>query len=297
MAFLILTVGLIAMLMLGVPAAFSMILSSLFLLGAERGFAAIPHAMVAHRVVYGMDSFPLLAVPLFILVGQLMNESGVTERIFNFAKACVGHKKGGLAYVNVLASVIFAGMSGSATADAAGLGAIEIKAMTEDGYDLDFSVGVTAGSSLIGPVIPPSIPVVLYAILAGVSVNKLLIAGIVPGLLMAVAFMIYVGIRSRAANYPSHPRATLGEFWAALKGAFLPLLTPAILIGGILSGAFTATEAAGVAALYSTVLFLVYNKWSWAKLVRVYRDAVRTSSGIMFVLASAQIYSTLVFSA
>jgi len=294
MAFLILTVGLIVMLMLGIPAAFSMILSSLVLLGAERGFTAIPHAMVAHRVAYGMDSFPLLAVPLFILVGQLMNESGVTERIFNFAKACVGHKKGGLAYVNVLASVIFAGMSGSATADAAGLGAIEIKAMTEDGYDLDFSVGVTAGSSLIGPVIPPSIPVVLYAILAGVSVNKLLIAGIVPGLLMAVAFMIYVGIRSRISNYPAHPRATIGEFWAALKGAFFPLLTPAILIGGILSGAFTATEAAGVAALYSTVLFLVYNKWSWAKLVRVYRDAVRTSSGIMFVLASAQIYSTLV---
>ena len=149
MAFLILSVGLIAMLMLGVPAAFSMILSSLVLLGAERGLQP-SHAMVAHRVAYGMDSFPLLAVPLFILVGQLMNESGVTERIFNFAKACVGHKKGGLAYVNVLASVIFAGMSGSATADAAGLGAIEIKAMTEDGYDLDFSVGVTAGSSLIG---------------------------------------------------------------------------------------------------------------------------------------------------
>jgi tripartite ATP-independent transporter DctM subunit len=294
MPLFILTVGLIVILLLGIPAAYSMILSSMVLLGLERGFANIPHAMIAQRVFNGMDSFPLLAVPLFILVGQLMNDAGVTDRIFNFAKVFVGHFRGGLAHVNIVASLIFAGMSGSAVADAAGLGAIEIKAMTDEGYDLDFSVGVTASSSLIGPIIPPSIPVVLYAVLAGVSVTRLLIAGFIPGLIMTACLMGYVIYRAHKTEYPVRPRATMKEFQKAFKEAFFPILTPLILVGGIVSGVFTATEAAGVAALYALILFLFYKKFSLPALLKVFKDTTKTSANVMFILAAAQIYSTLV---
>jgi tripartite ATP-independent transporter DctM subunit len=292
--FIVLTVGLVILLLVGIPAAFSLIMSSTILLGIQRGFDQLPYGMIAQRVVYGIDSFPLLAVPLFVFVGQLMNEAGVTERIFSFAKTIVGHLRAGLAHVNIVASLIFAGMSGSSVADAAGLGAVEIKAMTDNGYDLDFSVGVTAGSALIGPILPPSIPVVLYAILANVSVTKLLIAGIIPGFLMAACLMGYVYIRARKSDYPVSPRADFRTFWASFKRAFFPLLTPIILVGGIVGGIFTATEAAGVASVYALILFLIYSSLNWKLLINLIQKTVLTSCGIMFVLASAQLYSTMV---
>lgn len=288
------TVVLMIFLIVGIPAAFSLLLSCILLYVAQRGLGAIPYSMVAHRVVYGLDSFPLLAIPLFILVGQLMNTSGITDRIFNFARACVGHFRAGLAHVNVLASLIFAGMSGSAVADAAGLGAIEIKAMKDEGYDEEFSVGVTAGSALIGPILPPSIPVVLYAIFAKVSVNRLLIAGFIPGLLMAACLMIYVSIIAKKRNYPVHDKANIHEFWATLKKAFFPLLTPVILVGGIITGIFTATEAAAVASLYSVILFLVYTKGAFSSLLLVFQRSIIISSGLLIILAAAQLYSSLV---
>lgn len=294
MALLILIVGLAIFILIGMPVVFSIILSSSLLLGIERGFSNLPSGLIAQRIVYGIDSFPLLAVPLFILVGQLMNYSGISTHIFALANTMVGHMKVGLAHVNIIASMIFAGMSGSATADAAGLGAVEIKAMTDAGYDLDFSVGVTAGSALIGPILPPSIPVVLYAILADVSVSKLLIAGIVPGVLMGVSLMIFARIVGNKRGYPVQPKANIRLFFRAFKRAFFPLLTPIILVGGILSGIFTATESAAVAALYSIVLFLFYTGWSWKKLLNVIRKSAKISATIMFLLASAKLFSTLV---
>src|SRR5690625_2422021 len=197
MTALVLTLCLVGLLIIGVPAAFSLVLAPWLYLLLTRGWDAVPYEMLAQRTVYGLDSFPLLAIPLFLFVGRISNESGLTHRLFDFANALVGHFRAGLAHVNVLASVIFAGMSGAATADAAGLGSIEIEAMTKNGYDLDFSAAVTAASSLIGPIIPPSIPVVLYAILAQESVNALLIARIIPGLLMAVSLMLFIMYQTR----------------------------------------------------------------------------------------------------
>jgi len=294
MALFILIIVLIFLLIFGLPVAFGLILSPTILLGIQRGFLELPHSFIAQRVTYGIDNFTLLAVPLFILVGQVMNSSGITERIFDFTKTLVGHMKVGLAHVNIIASLIFAGMSGAATADAAGLGAVEIKAMTEEGYDLDFSVGVTAGSSIIGPIMPPSIPVLMYAILANVSATRLLMAGIVPGIIMAISLMIYSRIIGAKRNYPIQDRATLKEFIYAFKKAFFPLLTPIILIGGILSGVFTATEAAAVAAAYSIIFFLIYTSFDYKKLIRVIRKSAKLSAAIMFILTCAQLFQTMV---
>ena len=177
-----------------------------------------------------------------------MNTSGVTRRIFNFADCLVGHIQGGLGHANVVASMIFAGMSGAAVADAAGLGTIEIEAMKEGGYDVDFSAAITAASSTIGPIIPPSLPMIIYGVLANTSVGGLFIGGVIPGFLMGLSLMIYVYVYARNKNYPHHAFPKLREFFNAFQDAFLSLLTPVILLGGIFSGMFTPTEAAAVAA-------------------------------------------------
>ena len=188
--------GLIA---LGAPVAVALALPSLVFILLE---GRVPDIVVMHRMINGVDSFPLLAVPFFILAGNLMNTAGITNRIYDFAKALVGWMRGGLGQVNIGGSVIFAGMSGTAVADAGGLGTIEIKAMRDHGYDLDFAVGVTAASSTIGPIIPPSLPMVIYGVMAGASIGQLFAAGFVPGLLMAVALMVMVAWYARRRNYP-----------------------------------------------------------------------------------------------
>jgi tripartite ATP-independent transporter DctM subunit len=292
MVMVMMLLALIVFLIIGIPAVFSMALSALLYFILQRGVGDIPFEMIAQKTVYGLDSFALLAIPLFLLVGRLMNESGTTEKLFNFARALVGHMKGGLAQVNVIASVIFAGMSGSATADAAGLGQIEIKAMREAKYDLQFACSVTAASSLIGPIIPPSVPIILYAILAGVSVNGLLIAGIIPGLLMAVSLMVYIGYVARKRNYPTEARATMRRLFTSLKEALLPLMTPVILVGGIVSGAFTATEAGAVASLYALILAVfIYRSVSLVKLYDIFRKTMLDSGVIMIIMAVANVYS------
>ena len=192
-----------------------------------------------HRMINGVDSFPLLAVPFFILAGNLMNTAGITNRIYDFAKALVGWMRGGLGQVNIGGSVIFAGMSGTAVADAGGLGTIEIKAMRDHGYDIDFAVGITAASSTIGPIIPPSLPMVIYGVMAGASIGQLFAAGFVPGLLMAVALMIMVAWYARRRNYPRDAAFSLRVLGQTFARAFLALLTPAIIIGGMMFGLFT----------------------------------------------------------
>jgi tripartite ATP-independent transporter DctM subunit len=292
MIMILLFLSLVFFLVIGIPAVFSMALSALLYFILKRGIGDIPYEMIAQKTVYGLDSFALLAIPLFLLVGRLMNESGTTEKLFNFAKALVGHFKGGLAQVNVLASVIFAGMSGSATADAAGLGQIEIKAMRDAKYDLQFACSVTAASSLIGPIIPPSVPIILYAILAGVSVNGLLIAGIIPGLLMAVSLMVYIAYVARKRNYPTETRADMKKLFGTFRQALFPLLTPVILVGGILSGAFTATEAGAVASLYAILLaVVVYRTISVSKLYGIFRKTMQDSAVIMIILGIANVYA------
>ncbi len=284
---------LLAFILLGIPASFSLGFISVIHLAVERGIKEIPYWLLAQRTLYGIDSFPLLAIPLFVLMGRVMNESGTTK-LYNFANMLVGHFKAGLAHVSVVGGMLFAGMSGTATADAAALGSVGIKAMADAGYDPDFAAGVTSGAATIGPIIPPSMPAVFYAMLANVSVGAVLIAGFVPGVMMGLAMMVQIAIIARKRNFPVQPRATFRQIWTAFREAFLTLLTPAILIVGILVGVFTATEAAAVAAAYAVFLScFVYRTTSLRRLWEILRQSALDSSVLMFILATSSIYGWL----
>ncbi|SMF83581.1 TRAP transporter, DctM subunit [Tistlia consotensis] len=294
MLIILLFVLLFGMIVLGVPVALSLAGSSaIFILLSGR----VPDVVVAHRMVNGVDSFPLLAVPFFILAGNLMNTAGITNRIFDFAKACMGWARGGLGHVNVGASVIFAGMSGAAVADAGGLGTIEIKAMRDAGYDADFSVGVTAASSTIGPIVPPSLPMVIYGVMASASIGQLFAAGFIPGLLMAVALMIMVAWFSHRRGYPRDASFQLGRLVTTFGQAFLSLMTPVIIVGGILFGIFTPTEAAIAASAYALVLgAAVYRTLTWQRLLRVSFDTIETTAVVLFIVAGASIFAWILTS-
>ncbi|QPC44963.1 TRAP transporter large permease [Kaustia mangrovi] len=290
----LLFVLLFAMIAMGVPVAISLAASSaIFILVDGR----VPDVVVIHRMVNGVDSFPLLAVPFFILAGNLMNTAGITERIFGFAKALVGWMRGGLGHVNIGASVIFAGMSGAAVADAGGLGAIEIKAMRDAKYDPGFAVGVTAASSTIGPIIPPSLPMVIYGVVAGASIGQLFAAGFVPGLLMAVALMVMVAVYSHKRGYPRDQAFQLPVLGTAFARAFLSLMTPVIIVGGILSGAFTPTEAAIAACVWALFLgLIVYRTLTVRRFLRVSFDTIETTAVVLFIVAAASIFAWILTS-
>ena len=288
MALTILFVVLGVLLVIGVPVAVSLGVASL----AYILIAGLPEVVLIHNMINGIDSFPLLAIPFFILAGHLMNTAGITTKIFAFARALVGWMHGGLGHVNVGASVIFAGMSGAAVADAGGLGNVEIKAMRDAGYDTDFSVGVTAASSTIGPIIPPSLPLVIFGVMASASIGELFAAGLVPGLLMALSLMVMVAIYSRRRSYPRDAAFDLCRLWVTLKSAFFPLLTPVIVVGGIVTGAFTPTEAAVAAVAYALFLGLaVYRSLNWRHLIRVSLDTIETSAAILMIVAAATIFA------
>lgn len=278
----------------GMPVGVALAASSLIYIVIE---GRVPDLVVLHRMVNGVDSFPLLAVPFFILAGNLMNTAGITNRIFNFAKACVGWMRGGLGHVNVGASVVFAGMSGAAVADAGGLGTIEIKAMRDAGYDPDFSVGVTAASSTIGPIIPPSLPMVIYGVVASASIGQLFAAGFIPGLLMAVALMLMVAWYAKRRGYPRDAAFSIRYLGQSFAGAFLSLMTPIIIVGGILFGIFTPTEAAIAACAYAMILgLLVYRTLTWKRLLRVSFDTIETTSIVLFIVAAASIFAWILTS-
>ncbi len=288
MGLIILFASLFGLMLLRVPIAFSLALSSF----AYILYSGLPPVLLMHNMVNGMDSFPLLAIPFFILAGALMNSAGITARIFGFARAIVGWMHGGLGHVNVGASIIFAGMSGAAVADAGGLGAIEIKAMREAGYDDDFSVGVTAASSTIGPIIPPSLPLVIFGVMASVSIGKLFVAGIVPGLLMAAALSAMIWWMSRSRNYPRDVSFSPSVIATRFKAAFLPLMTPVIIVGGIVSGAFTPTEAAIGAAAYALILgTLVYRTLTVRKLAVISLETIETTAAIMMIVGAASVFA------
>lgn len=277
------------MLLLGVPVAIALAGSALLFIVTNM---TVPPFVVAHRMINGVDSFPLLAVPFFILAGNLMNTAGITHRIFQFALALVGWLRGGLGHVNVGASVIFAGMSGAAVADAGGLGAIEIKAMRDAGYDDEFSVGITAASSTIGPIIPPSLPMVIYGVVAGVSIGQLFAAGFIPGLIMALSLMGLVAYIAWKRNYPRDQAFRLSVLWFTFRRAFLSLLTPVIIVGGILSGAFTPTEAAVAACAWALFLGLVvYRTLTLPRFLRVSFDTIETTAVVLLVVGAASIFA------
>jgi tripartite ATP-independent transporter DctM subunit len=282
----------VALMLIGVPVAVAMGITAVgtFVLLGEGSILA----MIAQRMYAATTGFTLLAIPFFILAGNLMNTGGITNRIFQFANSLIGHVKGGLGHVNVLASLIFSGMSGSAVADAAGLGLIEIKAMDDAGYDRKFSAAITAASSTIGPVVPPSIPFVIYGSITNTSVGKLFLAGFIPGLLMAVSMMVAVSIIARIRNYPKGKRASLKEIWESFSAAILPILTPVIIIGGILFGLFTPTEAAVVACVYALFLGLVvYREIRIRDLPRILWETTLQTVRVLFIISAAGFFGWL----
>jgi tripartite ATP-independent transporter DctM subunit len=245
--------------------------------------------ILIQRIYAGTTSFPLLAIPFFILSGNLMNTGGMTERIFAVAHLIVGRIRGGLGYVNVLASMLFAGMSGSAVADAAGLGLVEIKAMRQAGYTPRFAATLTAVSSTIGPVIPPSIPFVIYGSLANVSVGALFLAGVVPGVLMGVALMAMVALIAKRQNLPlGEPRPPLPDALRILGDALPALAMPPLILGGIFGGIVTPTEAAVVAAGYAFMLGrFFYRELSFAGLPAILWESGRQTAQVMFIIAAS----------
>lgn len=241
--------------------------------------------VIPQQMLEGVDKASLTAVPFFIMAGNLMNATGVTQRIFAFANALVGHLKAGLAQVNILSSMIFAGISGAAVADCAGLGAIEIKAMRESGYKADFAAAITVASSVIGPLIPPSIGLVLYAFLAQQSIERMFLAGMVPGILVGIALMIYVRIVAQFRDFPTQPRATLAEVAGTARHGFLALIAPAIILGSIMFGFVTATEAGVLACLYCVLLGVWYRELTWAKFFAALSDSAMMTCVIMMIIS------------
>jgi len=241
--------------------------------------------VIPQQMLEGVNKASLTAVPFFIMAGNLMNVTGVTQRIFDFANAMVGHLKAGLAQVNILASMIFAGISGAAVADCAGLGAIEIKAMRERGYKPEFAAAITVASSVIGPLIPPSIGLVLYAFLAQQSIERMFLAGLVPGLLVGAALMIYVRVVAQFRDFPTQPRATAREVVATGRHGFLALVAPGIILSAIFFGYVTATEAGVLACLYCIGIGIWYKELTWKKFFDALTDSASMTAVIMIIIA------------
>lgn len=280
------------MMAIGVPIAVSLGLSTIIAIVLSGDYAVLS---AVHRMASGVDSYILMAIPFFILAGQLMNTGGITRKIFSFATALVGRIPGGLGHSNIVASIIFSGMSGSAVADAGGLGQVEMQAMTEEGYDPEFSAAVTTASATIGPIIPPSIPMIVYGAAAEVSVGALFLGGFIPGVLLGLASMVIVFIISVRRKYPRADRFDIKNVLITFKKSFLSLLTPVIIIGGILGGIFTPTEAAVVAAVYSFILgVVVYKEVTFKDLKKILVSTVITSASVIFIIAAATAFSWLI---
>jgi tripartite ATP-independent transporter DctM subunit len=281
-------------LMIGLPVFFGLLAAPgilLWLNGQSRDLALL------YRNVYnGMDSFPLMAIPFFMLAGVLMNRGGITTRLVEFSQAIMGHFRGGLAHVNILSSMLFAGLSGSAVADTSAIGSMLIPAMVKNGYTRKFSAAITAASSVIGPIIPPSGIMIIYSYVMGESVAALFLAGIVPGILVGLGLMLMTWVMAQRYDFPvATKRSTWSERGNASMKAFFPLLTPVIILGGILGGVFTPTEASAVAVAYSLVISLfVLKSMGIRDLPKVLTEAAMTSSVVLLLVGAAMAFKTVV---
>lgn len=285
---LILIVLFLALFVLGFPVVYSILLPAIFYVVIE----GLPLGLLTQRVTYALDSFPLIAVPLFIFVGNLMNLAGVTDRIFRFADTLVGRIPGGLAQVNIFSSLIFSGMSGAALADVGGLGKIEIEAMKRRGFDAPFAAAVTASSAVVGPIFPPSIPLIVYGSVTSVSIIQLLIAGIVPALICILLLMVTAAIIAIRKDMPRAERwASPREVGESLLPALPALLAPVLMISGMLLGLFTPTEAAAVTAVYVILIsWLVYRELTLDHLWSAMLTTLRNTSAILIIVAAASLF-------
>lgn len=280
-------VAFVILLVIGVPISIS-IGASAVLGCVSLGY---PLVVIGQKMVSGIDSFLLIAVPLFILAGNLMNAGKITEKIFDTAKELVGWIPGGLAHANVVASVIFAGMSGSAVADAGGLGAIEMEAMKKNGYDEEFAGAVTAASSVIGPIFPPSIPLIIYGSVASVSVDKLFMGGVVPAVLMCVLLMVmiyYFAVKNKYERTSFHLKKLIKQF----LGSIPALITPLIILSGFTLGWFTPTEASSIAVIYSLlVAMFVYRSMTWENFKKCLKDSAISSANTLLIIGTSTLFT------
>lgn len=284
--------SLLAAMALGIPIAFALLISGIVLMLSMGIFDT---QILASNLIQGADNFPLMAIPFFILAGELMNAGGISKRIINFAMAYVGHLRGGLGYVAIISSVLFAGLSGSAVADTAALGAILIPMMVSQEYNRNRSAGLIAAGGIIAPIIPPSIPMIVFGVTAGVSISKLFMSGIVPGLFLAIALIAVWTIVVRKDKVKTQQRKSGKERLQATISAFWALLLPIIIIGGLRGGIFTPTEAASVAAFYALFVgMFIYRELKFKQLYEVLVAAAKTTSVIMLLAAAAMVSGWLI---
>lgn len=288
MAGFLVVLAFLALFMLGFPVVIAIGLPSVAYLLIN----GLPLELVAQRTLYALDSFPLVAVPVFLFVGSLMNTAGISKHIYRFADTAVGRLPGGLAQVNIFGSLIFAGMSGSALADIGGIGRIEIDAMKDKGFKPAFAAAVTSSSAIVGPIFPPSIPLILYGTVTGASVIQLLLGGILPGLLCVAALMIMTAWLSLRRGYPRADRwPTWRRLWTDMLPALPALMAPVILIGGMLLGYFTPTEIAAVTVCYALLISaLFYRELTWKRLIEAGTETLRASAGILLIVAVAALF-------
>ena len=282
----------LANILLGIPLFLSLLLTAVI------GFVFIDpmllSRMLPQQFFSGIDAFSLMAIPLFILAGNLMNGAGMTERLMRLARALVGHLRGGLGYVNVLSSVFFAGVNGSAVADTSALGSLLVPAMKKEGYSTAYAAGLTAGSSLIGPIIPPSIFMILYASLTNTSVGDLFLAGVIPGLLLGVAFMLMNWVYARKANIPvTGKKPEAAEFSRALFGAIPALIAPVIIVAGIVFGFVTPTESGALIVAYVAVVGMICRELHLSALLKAVRDTAVLTGTIFIIMAASSVISWL----
>jgi tripartite ATP-independent transporter DctM subunit len=280
----------LGLLLAGVPVAVAMLVASII----NVMLFGFPETIVAERMLNSINSFTLLAVPFFILSGVIMNRGGLTTRMVDVSKAFVGHFRGGTAHVNVVANMILAGVSGSASADCAAIGSMLIPTMKKEGYPPGFAVGITAAASCIGPIIPPSIVMVIYGSMTNLSIGRLFLAGAVPGVLIGFALMAIVVWKAKKLNFPSHKRLTYSQRARVVFEAVPALLAPGIIIGGIISGYYTATEAGVAACVYGLFVgIFVYRELGWKDVRPIMTEAVEMTAIPIFILASASVFGWL----
>lgn len=292
---LVFLLSFMAIFLLRIPIAPGMMMASIFYLALNPSPAA-DISIVASAFLEGLGAnFVLLAVPLFVFMAEVMNSGKITDMIFNFAGALVGRRRGGMGHVNVVASIIFSGMTGSAVADASGLGLMEIKAMREHGYDDGFSCAITAASATIGPVFPPSIPMIFYSMLSGASIGALFLGGMLPGLLLGVALMGYIAVIARVRDYPLGEAVVVREFIKLTIQAVPALFSVVVLLGGIYTGVVTPTEAGALAALYALLVSaFVYRALGPRRFLRILQNTVRTTGVLSLLVGTAYAFSYIV---
>lgn len=279
----------LALCLLGLPIAMGLNISSALALLIN---GKISLFVMPQRIIAGVDSFPMLALPFFLLAAALMSGGGIVKRIIDMFNAIFGHIRGSLAYTNVGASLFFAGISGSGIADTSSIGAVLIPAMIDEGYDPEFSVSVTASSSVLGPIIPPSIPLIIYGVVTGVSIIKLFLGGLVPGLLIALTQFILVYYYSKKKNYPVHGKKTWKQRWFIFKDGIWALIMPVVLVTGIVFGVFTVTELAAVTVLYALIVgVFVYKTLKWKDIPRILANTAVDTAVVMFVIGCTTLFS------